>query len=321
MSPWSFHKALQDTGEAQLYAQSLEVLQINLGKKCNQACHHCHVEAGPKRTEMMSDVVMDRLFDLMKKSSSLTTVDITGGAPELHPRFKGLVSYARSLGLHVIDRCNLTIFFEPGQEETAAFLAAHQVEIVASLPCYSEENVEAQRGKGVFNKSIQALQWLNTLGYGKLDQDLKLHLVYNPGGAFLPPDQTKLEMDYKAKLFDDFRIEFNGLFTLANVPIHRFAHQLHREGNYEAYMTLLVQSFNPTTVSRLMCKSQISVSYDGYLYDCDFNQMLNLPLAPNVPNLWDVTSLDEYRGRMITTDTHCFACTAGSGSSCGGALT
>jgi radical SAM/Cys-rich protein len=270
---------------------------------------------------MMSDEVMDRLFELMSNSSSLTTIDITGGAPELHPRFKALVLYARSLGLHVIDRCNLTILFETGQEETAKFLAANQVEIIASLPCYSAKNVEAQRGKGVFDKSIKALQELNALGYGQKESALKLHLVYNPGGAFLPPDQQKLQLDYKTRLLNDFGIEFNALFTLANVPIHRFAHQLQRDGNYEDYMALLVQSFNPATVSGLMCKSQISVSYDGHLYDCDFNQMLDLPLASTLPNLWDVPSLDDYAARAIITDAHCFACTAGAGSSCGGALT
>ena len=317
----SFDEALLRSGHKTLHAQSPQVLQVNLGKKCNQACLHCHVEAGPQRTEMMSDIVMERLFQLMEKSTCLETLDITGGAPELHPRFRELVAYARSLDLNVIDRCNLTILLEPGQEDTAAFLARHHVEIIASLPCYSAKNVEAQRGKGVFNKSIQALQRLNALGYGQEDSNLKIHLVYNPGGAFLPPAQVELQSDYKKKLFEDFGIEFNALFTLANMPIHRFAHQLQREGTYETYMDLLVQHFNPATVSGLMCKSQISVSYDGLLYDCDFNQMLNLPIEHGMPTLEDVSSFDTYASRKVTTDTHCFGCTAGAGSSCGGALT
>jgi len=318
---WSFDEALFRSGHETLHATSPQVLQVNLGKKCNQACLHCHVEAGPQRTEMMSDAVMERLFYLMEKSTCLDTLDITGGAPELHPRFRELVAYARSLGLNVIDRCNLTILLESGQEDTAAFLSRHLVEIVASLPCYSAKNVEAQRGKGVFNKSIQALQRLNDLGYGQEGSGLQLHLVYNPGGAFLPPPQQDLQHDYKKKLFEDFGIEFNALFTLANMPIHRFAHQLQREGTYETYMNLLVQHFNPATVSGLMCKSQISVSYDGLLYDCDFNQMLNLPIEHGMPTLEDVSSFDTYTSRKVTTDTHCFGCTAGAGSSCGGALT
>ena len=312
---------MREAGVTKLNAHIPSVLQLNLGKKCNQACLHCHVEAGPLRTEMMSHRVLDRIFELMQTSTGLTTIDITGGAPELHPRFRELVGYSKNLNLNVIDRCNLTVLLEPGQEETANFLAEHEVEIVASLPCYSLKNVDAQRGSGVFEKSIEALQRLNALGYGSPGSELKIHLVYNPGGAFLPPSQQELESDYKQKLLADFGIQFNALYTLTNMPIHRFAHQLQREHAFGSYMELLIQNFNPRALSGLMCRSQISVSYEGRIFDCDFNQMLELPLDNTKDSLWDISSFDAYGSRAITTDSHCFGCTAGAGSSCGGALT
>jgi len=296
----------------------LSTLQINVGKRCNQACLHCHVNAGPKRTEMMDAATSERLIHLMD-TEGLETVDITGGAPELNPHFRDLVRAARSRGLHVIDRCNLTVLCEPGQEDTAQFLADHDVEVVASLPCYSEKNVDSQRGRGVFGRSIQALQHLNTLGYGT-NPDRVLNLVYNPGGAFLPPAQASLEADYKRRLQDDFGIVFNHLFTLTNMPIARFLEDLNRSGQHSTYMQTLLDAFNPQTVSGLMCREQISVSWDGRLFDCDFNQMLELPTPGKHRTIWDVESLNELCGKHIATAAHCFGCTAGAGSSCGGSL-
>jgi len=321
LGPWCFSEKLQATGVSPLRAKPVEILQINVGKKCNQACQHCHVEAGPNRTEVMSDEVMDRLISLMEKSPSLHTVDITGGAPELHPRFFDLVKIARALNLHVIDRCNLTILFEKGQEQTAQFLAEHGVEVIASLPCYSQKNVDAQRGKGVFHKSIEALKLLNHLGYGQTGSGLKLNLVYNPVGAFLPPAQGPLQADYKQRLWDDFGIVFNGLFTITNMPIKRFAHQLHRDNQWQDYMNLLSTNFNASTVSGLMCTQQISVGYDGQLYDCDFNQMLEVPIHDDeTHSIWRIASLDDLEQRPIQVAGHCLGCTAGAGSSCGGAI-
>ncbi|MDB5365549.1 MAG: putative Fe-S oxidoreductase [Rhodospirillales bacterium] len=311
----SFAATLAEHGRS-LTRDGVTVLQINLGKRCNQACHHCHVEAGPKRSEMMAARTADRLIELMASAPQLRTIDITGGAPELNPNFRRLVAAARELGKHVIDRCNLTVLFEAGQEDTARFLAEHEVAIVASLPCYSEKNVDAQRGRGVFGQSIAALKLLNRLGYGST---LPLDLVYNPVGAFLPPAQAALEHEYRFRLRKDFEIEFSRLLTITNMPISRFLHALERDGQAQAYQQLLVDSFNPHAVDGVMCRSMLSVSWDGKLYDCDFNQMLELKLPGQAQTIWDVDSLAEI-DRRIAVGPHCFGCTAGAGSSCGGAL-
>lgn len=311
----SFAATLADHGRS-LARDTVAVLQVNLGKRCNQACHHCHVEAGPKRTEMMEARTADRLIELMAAAPQLRTVDITGGAPELNPYFRRLVVAARDLGKDVIDRCNLTVLFEPGQEDTARFLADHQVAVVASLPCYSEKNVDAQRGRGVFGQSIDALRLLNRLGYGST---LPLDLVYNPVGAFLPPAQAELEREYKTRLRSDFGVEFSRLLTITNMPISRFLHALERDGQAQAYQQLLIDSFNPHAVEGVMCRSMLSVGWDGRLYDCDFNQMLALKLPGPAQTIWDLASLATI-DRRIAVGPHCFGCTAGAGSSCGGAV-
>lgn len=298
----------------------LEILQINVGKLCNQACHHCHVEAGPKRTEIMEKRTVDRLIELLDQSSTIHTVDITGGAPELNPHFRTLVVAIRQRDKEVIDRCNLTVFFEKGQEETSYFLKAHQVKVVASLPCYSKKNVDAQRGGGVFDKSIHALRLLNELGFGKKGSGLELDLVYNPLGAFLPPSQEKLELDYKKELHALFSIEFNHLFTITNMPIKRFLDQLVRENKYEEYMTLLVNNFNVSAAENVMCRSLISIGWDGTIYDCDFNQMLEIPVGRKHRTIWDIQSFDQINESPIAFANHCYGCTAGAGSSCGGKL-
>ena len=314
----AFDRALHDAGSAPLRRGTVSTVQINVGRICNQACLHCHVEAGPQRTEIMSPRVADRVLELLRASQQVETVDITGGAPELCPEFRRLVVESRRLGLRVIDRSNLTILFEAGQENLATFLAEQQVHIVASLPCYSESGVEAQRGHGVFEPSIRALQLLNGLGYGIAGSDLTLDLVYNPGGAFLPPAQAELEQRYKSELKQNFGISFSSLLTLANMPIKRFAHSLERDHQMADYMTLLERSFNPATIPGLMCSSQISIGYEGSFYDCDFNQMLELNIRPR--SIFDVSSYDELAGAGVITASHCYGCTAGSGSSCGGAL-
>lgn len=306
--------------ELNLKRTQVEILQVNIGYLCNLACHHCHVEAGPKRKEVMPENVVNRLIDLLKISHTVHTVDITGGAPELNPHFRKLVLAARDLGKIVIDRCNLTVLLENGQSDTAKFLADNQVEIVASLPCYSKENVEKQRGLGVFNKSIEALKILNNLDYGKLGSNLKLDLVYNPTGASLPPSQIKLEDEYKRELNDLFGIEFNHLFTITNMPIKRFLKILEKAGKFEAYMDLLVNSFNPTAAEGIMCRNLVSVSWTGELFDCDFNQMLELPIGGNKKSIWDIKSLDDFTDKSILFEDHCYACTAGAGSSCGGVI-
>lgn len=298
----------------------VEILQVNIGRLCNQACHHCHVEAGPKRTENMDVRTVDRAIELLEKSETIHTVDITGGAPELNPQFRKLVIAARKSGKSVIDRCNLTVLFEPGQEETAHFLKEHGVRVVASLPCYSKDNVEKQRGRGVFDKSIEALKLLNSLGYSKEGSNLVLDLVYNPTGPFLPPAQEKLQKDYKAELRELFGIEFNSLFTITNMPIKRFLHDLQRAGKLDEYMELLANSFNPSAALGVMCRNLVSVSWEGELFDCDFNQMLELPLGAGRATLWTISSFDDLNEKPITFANHCYACTAGAGSSCGGAL-
>ncbi len=316
----SFADALFAHNLPPLRRDAITTLQINIGKLCNQACRHCHVEAGPKRTESMSEDVAERVLELLAASPAIRTVDITGGAPELNPNFRRLVTRSRELGRHVIDRCNLTVLFEPGQESLAEFLALHRVEITASLPCYTAENVDAQRGRGVFDKSIRALETLNQLGYGMPGSPLKLNLVYNPLGASLPPDQTRLEVDYKRQLRERFSIEFHSLFTLTNMPIKRFAEFLDRSGKRAAYMKLLLEHFNPATVPGLMCRSLVSVGWDGVLYDCDFNQMLEIGMGGRRVTVWDLESFHKLPLQRIATASHCFGCTAGGGSSCGGAL-
>lgn len=293
-----------------------ETLQINLGKLCNQACLHCHVEAGPTRTENMNGDTFERLEFLLKNSPFIKTVDITGGAPELNPYFKKLVLLSRHLGMEVIDRCNLTVLFEPGQEGTALFLKDNCVRIIASLPCYLEENVDFQRGKDAFSKSIRGLRLLNSLGYGS--HDLVLDLVFNPIGPFLPPSQETLQEKYKIKLWENFGIKFNHLFTITNMPIKRFLDDLKRNNKLEDYMELLINSFNPSAVNSIMCRSLFSIGHDGKIYDCDFNQMLDLPKSKTI---WDINSFEEMMSEPITFANHCYGCSAGEGSSCTGSLT
>lgn len=298
----------------------VEILQINIGRLCNLACHHCHVDAGPKRTENMESATVDKVIELLERSKTIHTVDLTGGAPELNPHFRRLIIAVRQLKKKIIDRCNLTVLYEPGQEETAYFLKENGVHIVASLPCYSKKNVEQQRGHGVFDKSIEALRLFNKLGYGKEDSNLRLDLVYNPTGPFLPPSQEKLQQDYKTELKELFDIEFNELFTITNMPIKRFLKDLERSGKLSEYMELLANSFNPTAAKGIMCRSLVSVGWNGEIFDCDFNQMLELPLGAGRKTLWDLNSFDELENNPITFANHCYACTAGAGSSCGGAL-
>ena len=299
----------------------LETVQVNLGYVCNQTCLHCHVNAGPTRTESMDRETVDQVLGVLAASGA-KAIDLTGGAPELNPHFRYLVARARALGARVIDRCNLTILFEEGQEDLAPFLADHQVEIVASLPCYTEELVDRQRGKGVYDKSVRAIRRLNELGYGREGSGLVLNLVYNPQGPSLPPAQEKLEADYKRILGEAFGIAFNGLYTMANMPIQRFGSTLISKGQFNAYMTLLRGAHQDANLESVMCKSLVSVDWQGYLYDCDFNQMLGLPLVVRGsarPHLKDVLGRD-LDGNPIVVNDHCYGCTAGQGSSCGGAL-
>jgi radical SAM/Cys-rich protein len=314
-----FRDELRQHGLGELRRREVTTLQINVGKFCNQACHHCHVEAGPKRTEIMPANVAERVMTLLAATPSIRIVDITGGAPELNANFRPLVSESRRMAKHVIDRCNLTVLFEPGEETLAEFLAANQTEITASLPCYTESNVDQQRGKGAFEKSIRALRLLNAIGYGQHGSGLVLNLVYNPLGASLPPPQEKLEAEYKSQLRENYGIEFNRLFTITNMPIKRFAELLFREGRAEAYSELLTNHFNPATVESLMCRDLVSIGWDGKIYDCDFNQMLDLE-TPGGKNIWEIDSFSELAHSQIATDSHCFGCTAGAGSSCGGSL-
>jgi radical SAM/Cys-rich protein len=298
-----------------------EILQVNVGKLCNLTCVHCHVNAGPKRKEIMTRETIDRVIDWLAKNN-VGTIDLTGGAPEMIPDFRYFVERLKALTppRHIIDRCNLTILLEPGFEDYAEFLARHKVEIIASMPCYSPQNVNAQRGDGVFDGSIKALQLLNWLGYGS-DPTLPLHLVYNPNGAFLPGPQAELEADYKRELKEHFGIVFNSLFTITNLPVSRFASYLKNNNMLADYMLLLKESFNTATVEGLMCRNTINVSWTGEVFDCDFNQMLKMQWrdADRGMFLWDV-DLASVEGREILVGNHCFGCTAGAGSSCGGAL-
>ncbi|AGA89698.1 putative Fe-S oxidoreductase [Thioflavicoccus mobilis 8321] len=301
----------------------VKTLQVNLGYRCNLACRHCHVAASPKRTEAMDGATVDRVIELLRRGR-IETLDLTGGAPELNPHFCRLVEQARTRQVHVIDRCNLTILEEPGQSDLAGFLADQRVEILASLPCYLEENVDAQRGKGVFEASIAALRRLNRLGYGDPGGALLLNLIYNPQGAQLPPPQAELEQSYKQVLADRYGLRFNRLYTIANMPIQRFGSQLIGAGQFDDYMRLLKSAHCGENLGRVMCRELISIDWRGVVYDCDFNQMLDLPMVKGAearPLRIDDLDLDRLRGRAIRVADHCYGCTAGQGSSCGGALT
>jgi len=312
---------LEKTDFPPLRRGRLQTLQVNVGYRCNQSCLHCHVSAGPRRTEDMHRETAGEIVRFLD-ASGVGTLDITGGAPELNASFRYLVREARARGVGVIDRCNLSILLEPGQEDLAEFLAAHRVEVIASLPCYLEENVDAQRGAGIFQRSIRALRRLNALGYGRGDTGLELHLVYNPQGTALPPPQAALESDYKSELASRYGVEFDRLLTIANMPIGRFGSTLVSRGEFADYLTLLRGAHRGDNLRNVMCRSLISVDWQGYVYDCDFNQMLGLPLRVNgVPrvHLSELTGAD-VEGRPIRVRDHCYGCTAGQGSSCGGAL-
>jgi radical SAM/Cys-rich protein len=312
---------LRSTDFPAISRKRLETLQVNVGYRCNQSCVHCHVNAGPNRTEEMGRDVANAVLAFLR-TSGVKTLDITGGAPELNPHFRALVRAARALGVHVIDRCNLTILGEPGQEDLAGFLAGHRVEVIASLPCYLEDNVDRQRGKGVFSASIAGLRQLNALGYGIPGSGLALNLVYNPQGPTLPPPQGPLEDAYRAHLRHEYGVEFNRLYTLANMPIQRFGSTLISKGQFNAYMKLLQDGYRAENLEQVMCRTLLSVDWQGYVYDCDFNQMLELPArlgARPRTRLADLVGRD-LAGRPIVVADHCFGCTAGQGSSCGGAL-
>ena len=310
---------------------AIQTVQVNLGYLCNLSCTHCHVNAGPNRTELMDRETIDTILEFTDRRN-IQYLDLTGGAPELNPHFRYLVKAARARGISVIDRCNLTVLFEPGQEDLADFLAEQQLNVTASLPCYSEQNVSEQRGKGVFTDSIKALQLLNSLGYG-IDPALELNLVYNPNGAFLPPPQQQLELDYKNRLKQEYGIDFNHLLTITNMPISRFGGMLMARGLYEQYMRLLKNNYSSVNLDNLMCKSLISIDWQGYVFDCDFNQMLDMPLfyrngltpgrlIANDKKRWHISELldIDLSEQTIQIGDHCYGCTAGQGSSCSGAL-
>lgn len=303
-----------------LRATGIRVLQLNVGKLCNQTCKHCHVDAGPDRTEQMSRATAKACLSALAQTD-IPTVDITGGAPELNPQFRWIVEQARALGRHVMDRCNLSVLLLPSQQDLGAFLAAHQVEVVASLPSYRASQTDAQRGDGIFDKSIEGLRHLNALGYGQPGTGLALNLVYNPVGAFLPPKQEAIETQFRKELRERHGVVFTHLYTITNMPVSRYLDWLFESGNYEAYMERLAAAFNPTAAAGVMCRTTLSVGWDGTLYDCDFNQMLELTVdhgAPRHIRDFEAAQLDH---RTIVTRNHCYGCTAGSGSSCGGAVT
>lgn len=311
---------LVDTDFPVLRRRQPDTLQVNLGYTCNQTCVHCHVNAGPNRTEQMDHATAQQVLDVLRRGG-IATLDLTGGAPEMNPHFRYLVASARALGVTVMDRCNLTILDEPGHEDTARFLADQQVQIVASLPCYLEDNVDRQRGRGTFDTSIRMLQRLNALGYGS-DPALQLHLVYNPQGPSLPPPQARLKADYDRFLGERFGIRFNQLFTITNMPIQRFGSMLLSKGQFNGYMQLLRDAHQDANLAQVMCRSLVSVDYQGYLYDCDFNQMLGMPMRREGSRRMHLTDMLEgsLQGRPVAVADHCWACTAGAGSSCGGAL-
>lgn len=315
----SFSNRLKTCGLYPLKAGTVQTLQINVGKKCNQTCRHCHVDAGPHRKEMMDRRTMEMCLKVLAENP-IPVVDITGGAPEMHPDFRWFVEQCRALGKKVMVRCNLTIILANKKYfDLPEFYRRHEVEVISSLPFYNADRTDRQRGEGVFEKSIVALQMLNAAGYGLEGSGLTLNLVYNPSGAFLPGPQTELESQFKKVLYSDYNIRFNNLFTITNMPISRFLDYLISSGNYTGYMQKLVEAFNPVAAGNVMCRQTLSVSWDGYLYDCDFNQMLDIKINSTRPHIssWDPEAIDQ---REIVTNQHCFGCTAGSGSSCGGAI-
>jgi radical SAM/Cys-rich protein len=315
----TFEKKLSTHGKFPLNADRVDTLQVNMGKLCNQSCNHCHVEAGPNRTEVMSRKTVDGVLNALRHDA-ITSIDITGGAPEMNPHFEYFVETGSSLGKHITVRSNLTVYLEEGKDHLPDFLKKHRVEIIASLPCYLQKNIDAQRGKGAAEKSIAVLRRLNDLGYGKPETGLVLNLVYNPGGPSLPPLQQTLEADYKRELERRYGVFFNSLYTITNVPIGRFKTTLSASGALEGYMKKLDDAFNPQVVDSLMCRNLVSVGWDGTLFDCDFNQMLSLPVVENVPHTIDEFELESLAGRKIAIGDHCYACTAGAGSSCGGSI-
>ena len=309
---------LRHTDFPMLRRAELETVQVNLGYRCNQSCQHCHVNAGPTRTEVMDQDTVRQVLAFVERSGA-STLDLTGGAPEMNPHFRDLVALATARGVRVIDRCNLTILEEPGYSDLAEFLASHRVEVIASLPCYLEDNVDAQRGKGVFDASIRALRRLNALGYGQVGSGLTLNLVYNPQGPTLPPPQARLQADYQRELAARFGVVFNRLYALTNMPIQRFGSTLVSRGAFEDYMGLLKRAHNSENLETVMCRTLISVDWQGYIYDCDFNQMLQLPLGGQRVHISQLVP-EVLAGAAIATADHCYGCTAGCGSSCGGAL-
>ena len=315
----AFEQTLARNGLYPLRATGIQVLQVNVGKLCNQTCRHCHVDAGPERREIMARETMAECLDVLARAD-IPILDVTGGAPEMNPHFRWLVSEARKQGRQVIDRCNLTILLAPGFNDLPEFLAEQRVEVVASLPCYLPQNTDRQRGAGVFDKSITALRRLNALGYGRPDSGLILTLVYNPAGPSLPPPQPDLEADYRRELAARYDVMFNQLYTITNMPISRFLDDLVREGRHDEYMEKLVAAYNPAAASGVMCRTTLSVGWDGRLFDCDFNQMLDLGLAPELPRHIRDFDMSKLAGRRIVTGQHCYGCTAGSGSGCQGAI-
>ena len=314
-----FEKALAESGLFPLRARGIQVLQVNVGKLCNQTCRHCHVDAGPDRREVMCRETMQDCLDVLARTD-IPTLDITGGAPEMNPHFRWLVREARHLGRHLIDRCNLTILLAPGYHDLPEFLAGQRVEVVASLPCYLAENTDAQRGTGVFDKSITALRRLNAVGYGQPDSGLVLTLVYNPLGPSLPPPQAALEAAYRWELKTRYEVVFNRLYTITNMPISRFLDDLLEHGRYDEYMQKLIEAYNPAAAEGVMCRTTLSVGWDGLLYDCDFNQMLDLRLAAGLPQHIRDFDFTQLKRRRIVIGQHCYGCTAGCGSGCQGAV-
>lgn len=315
----SFESALSASGLYPLQAADVTIFQVNIGKRCNQACKHCHVDAGPNRQEIMNKEIMQACLNAIEKTN-IPTVDITGGAPEMHPDFCWLINEFIERKRHVMVRSNLTVLTEPIYEKLPEFFAENKVEVVASLPYYLEQTTDRQRGEGVFKKSIEALKQLNRIGYGREGTGLILNLVYNPAGAFLPPLQNAIEADYKKEMLKRYEIAFNSLYTITNMPIGRFLNYLNTSGNYTAYMEKLISCYNPAAASQVMCRYILSVGWDGALYDCDFNQMLGMKVNHGAPSR--ITDFDpvKLRNRRIVTGSHCYGCTAGAGSSCGGAV-
>ena len=315
-----FQNKLKQSGLYPLRPTGIETFQVNLGKMCNQTCTHCHVDAGPDRTEIMTKGTMQQCLDVLKNNPSLKTIDLTGGAPEMNPGFRWFVEEIKKLDRHIIVRCNLTIILANKKYlDLPEFFKENHIEVISSLPCYTKDNTDRQRGNHVFEKSIKALQMLNEIGYGKEESGLILNLVYNPAGAFLPPSQQALEKEYKEVLMKEFGVVFNHLFTITNLPINRYLDYLLISGNYEKYMEKLVDAYNPVAAANVMCRSTISIGWDGYIYDCDFNQMLEMKVGTKSKHI-SAFNLDELNARNILTGQHCYGCTAGAGSSCGGAV-